>query len=505
MALSPAVRAAIAVLRQRTDDLLPAFLLTPAVSAVARVVALVGAVIAYAHLGLTGRLERVRGELADRQRDPPDPNTEPEAFAEWVDGVAPLLESLLTPTTVGILAATALLALVVAVVLTAVATAAQLAACRATLDDERGTTAAIRGASRHWRSILGLLVAEFLLWVALTGVAVAVVVAVALVSPLAGALAALLAALLWLGTVAAVRLVFAFAPVVAVVDDTGVAGAVGDGARFVRSTPADAAGYALLAVVVFGAITSLAAVGARAGGVVAGVLSFLVVAPVLSLTKTALYTSHVDTISPPPAPDRSLTDQVGDGLRRGLGATIGFVRGSPGVILLSTALFVGGVALGWLLAAPYDGVVSTSVAARLEGHVPPTAAVLFGANNWTVAVGSALSGLAFAVPAAVSLVVNGATFGVYSRLEVDPVELIAFVAPHGVLELPALVVAGALGLSLGATAWRTFRGRNSVSQLADAIERSFWVLVGLGVVLGVAALLEGFVSPYYYRLLPGIG
>lgn len=498
MALSPAVRAAIAVLRRRTDDLLPAFLLTPAVSAVA----LVGVALAYAHLELTGRLERFRSELADRQLDPPDPNAEPEAFAEWVDGIAPLLESLLTPTTVGILAVTGLLSLVVGVVLTAVATAAQLAACRATLDDERGTTAAIRGAGRHWRPILEVLVVEFLLWVVLTGIAVAIVAAVALSSPIAGALAGLVVALLWLGAVVAIRLVFAFAPVIAVVDDAGVAGAVGDGVRFVRSAPADAVSYALLAVVVLGVLASLAAFGAEAG-VVVGVLSFIVVAPALSLTKTALYTRHVDSISPPSNPDRSLTGQVGGGLRRGLGETVGFVRETPGVTLLSAALFVGGVALGWLLAAPYDGVVSASIESRLEGHFPPTAAVLFGANNWTVAVGSALSGLALAVPAAITLVFNGATFGVYSRLEVDPMELFAFVAPHGVLELPALVVAGALGLSLGATAWRTYRGRESVSHLADAIDRAFWVLVGLGVVLAVAALLEGFVSPYYYRFLLG--
>jgi len=35
--------------------------------------------------------------------------------------------------------------------------------------------------------------------------------------------------------------------------------------------------------------------------------------------------------------------------------------------------------------------------------------------------------------------------------------------------------------------------------LADTLERAFWVLVGIGMVLAVAALIEGFVSPYYYR------
>lgn len=504
MALSPAIRAAVAVLRARTDDVLPAFLLTPAVSAVARTVGLVGFAVAYAWLELTGRLGRVRNELADRQLDPPDPNAEPEAFVEWVDGIAPLFEALLTPTTIGILVVTGLLSLVVLVVLTAVATAAQFAACRATLGDERGTTAAIRGAKHHWLSMLGILVAEFLLWGVLTGIAIGVVAAVALVSPIAGAIVGLLVALLWLTVIAAVRLVFAFAPVAMVVDDTGFAGAVGNAARFVRRAPVDAVSYSLLAVVVLGALGSLAAFSAQAGGVLVGVLSFLLIAPALSLTKTALYASRVDVISPPTTPDRSITDQVGGGLRRGLAEMVRFVRESPGANVLSAALFVGGIGFGWLVAAPYEGVVTVSIAGRLEGHFPPSAALFFGANNWTVAVGGALSGLALAVPAAVTMVFNGAMFGVYGRLEADLVELVAFVAPHGILELPALVVSGALGLALGATAWRTLRGSWSISRLAADIERAFWVLVGVGVLLGVAALLEGFVSPYYHRLFLAI-
>lgn len=95
------------------------------------------------------------------------------------------------------------------------------------------------------------------------------------------------------------------------------------------------------------------------------------------------------------------------------------------------------------------------------------------------------------------------TFGVYGRLEAAPAELVAFVVPHGVLEVSAIVLAGALGLSLGATAWRRVRGRASRRELADAVDRGFWVLVGLAVVLVVAGLIEGFVSPYYYR--PSLG
>lgn len=499
MSLAPALRAAIRVLRGRPADLLPAFLLTPAVSAVVRVVSLAGLGTAYAYLAITGRLRAFRTQLAPGDLDPPDPNAEPEAFSEWVEEFVPLLETLVTPTTVALLVVTGVVSLLLFVVLSAVVTAAQLAACRATLDDDRGTTAAIRGGRRHWSSILGLLVLEFFLWLILTGAVVAGIVAALLVSPILGLLVGLVAGLLWVVAVAAARFVFAFAPVVAVVDGVGTTTAVRGGVRFVRSRPVDAVGYSLLAVSLLGALSVLAAFSPEAGGVLVGVASFLLVAPALSLSKTALYAGHVDTIAPPPPPDRSLTGQVGDGVRRGLREMAGFARRSPVALALSTLLFVGGFALGWVLAAPYDGVVTASIEGRLEGHFPPTAALFFAANNWTVAVGSGLGGLAVAVPSAVSMVFNGMMFGVYGRLEVAPLELVAFVAPHGVLEVPALVVAGGLGLSLGATAWRTVRGRASTRELAAAVERAFWVLVGLGVVLVVAGLIEGFVSPYYYR------
>lgn len=503
MAFAPALRAAGRVLRGRPDGVLPAFLLTPAISAVVRVVTLAGIATAYAHLEFTGRLRSVRADLAARDLDPPDPNTEPEAFADWMEGIVPVLETLVTPTTVGILAVTAAASLLLFVVLSSVATAAQLAACRGTLDDDRGTTAALHGARRHWRPILGLLLLEVALWVLVTGLAVGGVALGVAVSPLLGLLVGLVAAVVWIVAAIAIGFLFAFAPVAAVVDDVGASDALRGAAGYVRADPVDAVVYGVLAVGVIGTLYALAAVAGEAAGLLVGVGSFLFVGPVLSLTKTALYVRHVDSIAPPAAPDRPLRRQVVDGLGRGLEELVRFVRRSPAAVAGSALLFVAGIGLGWGLAAPYEGVVTTSIDGRLEGHFPPTAAAFFAANNWTVAVASGFGGLALAVPAAVSMLFNGTVLGVYGRLEVAPAELLAFVAPHGLLELPAIVVSGALGLSLGASAWRTGRGRASMRELADAVDRGFWVLVGVGVLLVLAGLIEGFVSPYYYRPFVG--
>ncbi|MFC6771347.1 stage II sporulation protein M, partial [Halorubrum pallidum] len=94
---------------------------------------------------------------------------------------------------------------------------------------------------------------------------------------------------------------------------------------------------------------------------------------------------------------------------------------------------------------------------------------------------------------------NGFALGATAALESNPVALVAFVLPHGIFEIPALFVSGALGIRLGVVSWRTFRGRLSREAFANALENAFWVLVGLGILLAVAGFIEGFISPYYWR------
>jgi len=61
------------------------------------------------------------------------------------------------------------------------------------------------------------------------------------------------------------------------------------------------------------------------------------------------------------------------------------------------------------------------------------------------------------------------------------------------------LISGALGIRLGIVSWRTFRGRRPLDAFVDALETAFWVLVGVGVLIAVAAFIEGFVSPYYWK------
>ena len=499
MEFGNALRAVVAVFRTRPDELLPVYFLSPAIVQMTRVVSFLGVAVAYAYLSITGRLARFQSELRAIDRDPPGAGAGVEVYQQWFDQAAPAFEVLFPPEVLAALAATALASVAVFVVLYAAATAAQLSCCRGALDDESGTEAAIAGAGRHWRTMLGLVLLQMLVFVVVTALAAAPVAAVAVASPAAAVLVGLVVGLVWLAALAALRVLFVFAAVAAVVDDEGVRGALGGGAGFVRANLGTTLAYVAAALGVLGVVNAVSALLGPGNGPVAALLGFALISPLLDLLKTALYGDHAGGVSPPSPPAATVTEQLRAGTRRGLRALRGFVAARPGLNALAAALVVAGFALGWTLAAPYEGLVTASIDARLRGHSPPTAAATFATNNLSVAVGSALSGLAFGVPAGVSLLFNGALLGVLGRLEAAPAELLAFVVPHGVIEIPALVVAGALGLSLGATGWRAARGRIDRRPLADALEEAFWVLVGVAALLVVAGLVEGFVSPYYYR------
>jgi uncharacterized membrane protein SpoIIM required for sporulation len=117
-------------------------------------------------------------------------------------------------------------------------------------------------------------------------------------------------------------------------------------------------------------------------------------------------------------------------------------------------------------------------------------------NNIQVAITAFVSGVLLCLPAAFILIFNGASVGLAGGLFADAGELGKFfglILPHGLLELTAVIIAGAAGLRLGwaviAPGDRT-RGR----ALGDEARRAGVVALGLALAFVVAGLIEGFVT-----------
>ncbi|GAB3701511.1 stage II sporulation protein M [Halorubrum pallidum] len=499
MDLSSAVTATVSTLRRRPADLLPFYFLGTAVPVIARVGLFVALAGTYVHFTVTGRLTDARAALADLDLTPPDPQ-DSEAMQAWVESVEPALSPLASPTAVLLLIAGTLATVVLAVLAYAAISAGQLSAVAGRLRGRRGLTAGIAGVRGRWLSFLGIYVAEISLWIGVTLLGSAAVAVGFLVSPFLGAAVALGVLLVGFVVLLAVRIVFAFAPAAIVIDDAGAVGALVGAGGFVRSNPADAAAYLVIAIgVLIGTASAASALAFLGAGAIVALVSAVVVAPALDVLKTTLYGDHRDAISPVSPPAAGPIDQFRSGVQRGWRELLAFVRRSPGAHVVSIAVGIGFGALGWLAVDPLVGSVTTSIESRLVGHVPPAAAVNFFGNNWVVAIATATAGVALVIPALSSIAFNGFALGATAALESNPVALVAFVLPHGIFEIPALFVSGALGIRLGVVSWRTFRGRLSREAFANALENAFWVLVGLGILLAVAGFIEGFISPYYWR------
>jgi uncharacterized membrane protein SpoIIM required for sporulation len=117
-------------------------------------------------------------------------------------------------------------------------------------------------------------------------------------------------------------------------------------------------------------------------------------------------------------------------------------------------------------------------------------------NNIQVAFTAFAGGVLLCVPSAVLLVINGANLGGAGGLFAAGGELPKFfglILPHGLLELTAVVIAGAAGLRLG---WAVIApgDRSRARALGDEGRRAGVIALGLVIAFAAAGTIEGFVT-----------
>jgi uncharacterized membrane protein SpoIIM required for sporulation/uncharacterized RDD family membrane protein YckC len=124
------------------------------------------------------------------------------------------------------------------------------------------------------------------------------------------------------------------------------------------------------------------------------------------------------------------------------------------------------------------------------------------ANNVQVTFGAFAGGVLAGLGTLAVLVLNGvfigSVFGLFAAQDLTGY-LLAFVLPHGVVELTAICIAGGAGLWLGSALLvpgRVTRGEALVTRGREAVA----LLGGTGVLLVVAGLIEGFISPAPFPL-----
>ena len=141
-----------------------------------------------------------------------------------------------------------------------------------------------------------------------------------------------------------------------------------------------------------------------------------------------------------------------------------------------------------------------------DGYIPdpqvfrPVMASQIIANNVQVTIGTFVAGVTAGIGTLFLLVMNGVSlggvFGLYKSKGIASL-LLAFVAPHGVLELSAICIGAAGGLLIAA-ALLIPGDRTRRKALAQNSARAMRLLAAASLMLVVAGTLEGMVSPIPY-------
>jgi stage II sporulation protein M len=177
-------------------------------------------------------------------------------------------------------------------------------------------------------------------------------------------------------------------------------------------------------------------------------------------------------------------------------------------------LFIAALALGFAFSEQLEATLQNElqglkqIKEMAEKQDNPTLFLLgfIFLNNTLKAAAVILLGIGFGIVPLFFLILNALLVGFLLRfLELqgqNPVELFLYgILPHGVLELPAIIFASALGLKLGSIAWRRFLGlfwdeekRGAVAEWKFYFNRMGATLLTLSGVLLVAACIEAYVT-----------
>ncbi len=184
-------------------------------------------------------------------------------------------------------------------------------------------------------------------------------------------------------------------------------------------------------------------------------------------------------------------------------------RQSLPLFLFASALFVAGAVVGWAATAHDPGFAHRFLGPQMMDTieqrkmwtepvvaVKPLASSFITTNNLSVA----FTAFAFGITGIGTLWMmffNGLMIGVIGTATAKAgmaLSLWSFVAGHGVLEIPAILIAGAAGLELARAVF--FPGMlPRRDALAEAGSRAVRLLVGAIPILILAGVIEGFFSP----------
>lgn len=188
------------------------------------------------------------------------------------------------------------------------------------------------------------------------------------------------------------------------------------------------------------------------------------------------------------------------------------IKDNAKYLAIASLLFLVGMLLGVIAGFSGGANGSNSIIEELEPlfqfykpYQPFTVVFLFFKNLLTAGMAFILSPL-IVVPAAI-LLINGYLLGMVGTIVTNEVSLWAALAallPHGIFEMPALVIAAAAGFRFGIAVLKKIKSkiRRNEFSVSNDFEKSLRLFVLSAILLFAAAIMETYVTPMFMGISP---
>jgi uncharacterized membrane protein SpoIIM required for sporulation len=488
MDIDNAIRSGFRVLGSHPSGVLPLYLFEASTWLIVRVPLFIGAALAFVVLLGTGRITPIIREFQEL-----DVGASPAMNPSQYQGLIDALAGLISPVTIAIIGISLLFVLVLWVVTRSVAAAGTLHAVYAAQTDCEPLLSGVNGIACDTLRFIGLQLVRYGLFVL---VSLPLLFILATVNGVGDVFLAIGYGFLAALTFIIIEVALLFAGPAIVIDDVGPLTAIRRSLGFLRSRPDAVIAYIGIVILVgLVAVVVWAIVWALSISQVFVLFFVLVISPYLDSVKTGLYaedtafnTAREGNVQPF---HRSIV-----AFRNGWSQVVRFVIRHPTANAVSFGIFILGIVIGWFAVSGFSANFSPTTDVRnVFGSFPIDVFVTLAVNNWYVAANEVFAGAAFAIPAITNLLLNGILIGVIGGVSAF-IPFVALVLPHGIIEIPALAIAGGVGLHLGRVVWNGVRGRKTTDEIADEIGRAYDILLGLALLFVIAAFIEAFITPW---------
>ncbi|WP_406657970.1 stage II sporulation protein M [Methanolobus sp. ZRKC2] len=181
-------------------------------------------------------------------------------------------------------------------------------------------------------------------------------------------------------------------------------------------------------------------------------------------------------------------------------------------IIASTTLFVlamiaGYIAYGLIPEFSADSLSGLEEIAEMLQNLSAFEIMLFiFFNNATKMFAAILLGPIFGLVPIAFLLLNGFVLGVFVHLQIienGALFIIAGLTPHGIIEIPMLLISSAIGLKLGHETFKIILGKpsNLKDELIKGVQFFLYILLPL---IFLAAVIETFITPLVIYLVSGV-